>query len=139
MSRFDRIAGFFRKHEESAALHDDPVAAGADPHEDFGAAAADLEERLIAALRSVSDPEIPVNIYDLGLIYGLVMDAAGRVHVRMTLTAPACPVAGMMPSMVEQAVRQVEGVTDVQVELVWDPPWTMDQMSEEARLQLGLM
>lgn len=103
------------------------------------AADAGIEERIVAALRTVFDPEIPVNVYDLGLIYDLAVDPAGRVAIRMTLTAPACPVAGMMPGLVESAVRPVEGVTEVSVELVWDPPWTKDRMSEEARLQLGML
>ena len=98
-----------------------------------------LEERVVAAMRTVNDPEIPVNIYDLGLIYDLTIGDAGAVEVQMTLTAPACPVAGTMPGLVEQAVRGVEGVTSVHVELVWEPPWSLDRMSEEARLQLGLL
>jgi len=98
-----------------------------------------LREQIVAALRSVHDPEIPVNIYDLGLIYRIAIADGGSVNIDMTLTAPACPVAGLMPTMVEQAVAQAEGVETVHVELVWDPPWTMESMSEEARLQLGLM
>jgi FeS assembly SUF system protein len=100
---------------------------------------AGLEERIVAALRTVFDPEIPVNVYDLGLVYGLEVAADGAVAIRMTLTAPACPVAGVMPGLVESAVRQVAGVSSVNVELVWDPPWSKDRMSEEARLQLGMM
>ena len=103
------------------------------------AADAGLEERIVAALRTVFDPEIPVNIYDLGLVYGLDVAADGAVAIRMTLTAPACPVAGAMPGLVESAVRQVAGVTSVTVELVWEPPWSKERMSEEARLQLGMM
>lgn len=99
----------------------------------------DLEAEIVAALRTVNDPEIPVNIYDLGLIYEVDISLGGQVDIRMTLTAPACPVAGMMPGMVEAAVRRVPGVSDVQVELVWDPPWTRDRMTEEAQLQLGLL
>lgn len=99
----------------------------------------DLQERLVAAIKTVHDPEIPVNIYDLGLIYELNLDEqARRVDVKMTLTAPACPVAGTMPGEVERVLRAVEGVDDVHVELVWDPPWTMDRMSEEAQLILGM-
>jgi len=98
-----------------------------------------LEERVVAALRTVLDPEIPVNIYDLGLIYGLDVGADGSVGVRMTLTAPACPVAGIMPGLVESAIRKVDGVRTVRVDLVWDPPWEKGRMSEAARLQLGLM
>lgn len=98
-----------------------------------------LEERVIAALRTVNDPEIPVNIYDLGLIYDLAVDDAGTVAVQMTLTAPACPVAGTMPGLVDQAIRAVDGVSSVSVELVWDPPWSVERMSDEARLELGLL
>jgi FeS assembly SUF system protein len=99
-----------------------------------------LEEQVIAALRSVYDPEIPVNIYDLGLIYHLDADATtGNVKIEMTLTTPGCPVAQSFPSTVECTVKEVSGVNDVQVELVWDPPWTMDRMSEAARLQLDIM
>ncbi|MEN8174383.1 MAG: SUF system Fe-S cluster assembly protein [Pseudomonadota bacterium] len=98
-----------------------------------------LEERIIAALRTVNDPEIPVNLYDLGLIYGIDIGSDGRVAISMTLTAPACPVAEMMPAMVENAVVAVKGVTRVRVDLVWDPPWSMERMSEEAQLQLGML
>lgn len=98
-----------------------------------------LHDRVVAALRTVFDPEIPVNVYDLGLIYGLEVSDSGAVAVRMTLTAPACPVAGTMPGLVESAVRRADGVTDVHVELVWDPPWSKDRMSDEAKLQLGLL
>jgi FeS assembly SUF system protein len=93
----------------------------------------------VAALRTVLDPEIPVNIYDLGLIYGLDVGADGTVGVRMTLTAPACPVAGIMPGLVESAVGKVDGVNAVNVDLVWEPPWDKGRMSEAARLQLGLL
>ncbi len=98
-----------------------------------------VKAAVIEALRGVFDPEIPVNIYDLGLIYDLVLDAGNNVRIRMTLTAPACPVAEIMPGQVRAAVAGVEGVNDVQVELVWDPPWTQQCMSEEARLELGLL
>ncbi|MGB5260059.1 MAG: SUF system Fe-S cluster assembly protein [Gammaproteobacteria bacterium] len=97
-----------------------------------------LEARIIDAMRSVFDPEIPVNIYDLGLIYGLDINADADVSVRMTLTAPGCPVAGILPEQVANAIRAVDGVNAVQVELVWDPPWDQDCMSDEARLTLGL-
>jgi FeS assembly SUF system protein len=99
-----------------------------------------LEGRVIAALRTVYDPEIPVNIYDLGLVYGLDVDAnAGRVEIRMTLTAPGCPVAQTFPATVEDAVFVVSGVNDVHVQLVWEPPWSRDSMSDAARLQLGML
>jgi len=122
MFRLARLA----RRQEPAAPQPAPADAG-------------LEERIVAALRTVFDPEIPVNIYDLGLVYGLDVAADGAVAIRMTLTAPACPVAGVMPGLVESAVRQVAGVSSVNVELVWDPPWTKERMSEEARLQLGMM
>lgn len=99
---------------------------------------ATLEERVIAALHGVYDPEIPVNIYELGLIYDLKIDPSGAVSIRMTLTSPACPVAGALPGDVQSRVSAVPGVTSVNVALVWDPPWEMSRMSEEARLQLGL-
>lgn len=99
----------------------------------------ELKARIIEQLRTIFDPEIPVNIYDLGLIYALDVNAAGEVRVRMTLTAPNCPVAEGFPDLVQDALWRVEGVNEVTVELVWDPPWDKEQMSEAARLQLGLM
>jgi FeS assembly SUF system protein len=90
------------------------------------------------ALRSVYDPEIPVNIYDLGLIYDVIVDAASAVGIRMTLTAPNCPAAQWLPSQVQERVRAVEGVSDVKVDVVFDPPWDKDKMSDAAKLQLGL-
>src|ERR1700758_4283670 len=100
----------------------------------------DLHACVIEALRTVFDPEIPVNIYDLGLVYALEVDEdQGRVAIRMTLTAPGCPVAQTFPSIVEDAVRSVEGVNDATVDLVWDPPWSRERMSEAARLQLGML
>lgn len=100
---------------------------------------ATLKEQVIDALRGVYDPEIPVNIYDLGLIYTLDIDADGVVNIAMTLTAPGCPVAQTFPGTVECAVKCVPGVSDARVELVWDPPWTKERMTEAARLQLGLI
>ncbi len=97
-----------------------------------------LRDRVIEALHRIYDPEIPVNIYDLGLVYGLDIDDAGRVDIRMTLTAPGCPVAQTFPAMVEDAVEAVDGVSAAHVELVWDPPWDQGRISEAARLQLGL-
>ena len=98
-----------------------------------------LREGVVSALRSVYDPEIPVDVYELGLIYEIEVDADGFVDVLMTLTSPACPVAGQMPIMIKAAVEQVQGVEAAEVELTWDPPWTQDRMSESARLQLGFM
>lgn len=97
-----------------------------------------LEGEIIEALRKIYDPEIPVNIYDLGLIYDIDIKDDGFVHILMTLTAPNCPVAEILPKEVEAAVRAVKGVKDVYVELTWDPPFTMDRMSEEAKMLLGL-
>ena len=96
-----------------------------------------LRAAVVAALKTVYDPEIPVDIYELGLIYELEVEAQGAVSIQMTLTSPACPVAGTLPGDVEARVRSVEGITDVVVDLVWDPPWGMERMSEAARLQLG--
>lgn len=98
-----------------------------------------LEEQVVAALRTVYDPEIPVNIYDLGLIYAIRIDENNHVYVDMTLTAPGCPVAGTFPGMVAEKVRAVEGVTDATVELVWEPAWTQERMTEAARVELGLI
>lgn len=97
-----------------------------------------LKDDIIGALKMVYDPEIPVNIYDLGLVYGVEVDEAGAAAVRMTLTAPNCPVAGSLPGEVERRVRSVSGVTDVKVELTFDPPWTPQKMSPDARMMLGL-
>jgi FeS assembly SUF system protein len=97
-----------------------------------------LRDRLVQALKTVYDPEIPVNIYDLGLIYDLDVAETGEVHVRMTLTAPGCPVAGSLVKEVHDRVRETVGVRRVRTELVWDPPWTQDCLSFEARLELGL-
>jgi FeS assembly SUF system protein len=98
-----------------------------------------LQEKVIEALKTVRDPEIPVNLVDLGLIYELQVNKDGTVYVEMTLTTPSCPVAGALPGQVQQAVASVAGVTDARVKLVWSPPWTKDRMSEEAKLELGLM
>jgi len=97
-----------------------------------------LRPRIIDAICSVYDPEIPVNIFELGLVYNIDIDADRRVHVRMTLTAPACPSAQSLPLEVERKVREVEGVADAYVEVVWEPAWTTDRMSDVAKLQLGM-
>ena|ERR1051326_1419447 len=94
---------------------------------------------VLEALKTVRDPEIPVNLVDLGLIYELVVKQGGTVYVEMTLTTPACPVAQSMPGEVEAAVAAVPGVNEVRVKLVWTPPWDRDRMSEEAKLELGLL
>lgn len=97
-----------------------------------------MKLKIIAALRKIFDPEMPVNIYDLGLIYGIETDAAGKVNIRMTLTAPNCPVAGSLPAEVQRKVAEVPGVTGVKLDLVFDPPWTKEKMSEAAKLALGI-
>ena len=97
-----------------------------------------LKDQVVAALKKVYDPEMPVNIYELGLIYDLDVAPDGRVAVRMTLTAPNCPVAGTLPGEVERAVRSAPGVADVKLELTFDPPWSKARMSEAAKLALGL-
>ena len=98
-----------------------------------------LEREVIRALMTVYDPEIPIDIYQLGLVYDIDIDADNNVHVRMTLTAPGCPVAGTLPPAVEQKINAIEGVNSATVELVWEPQWTKDMMSEAAQLQLGLL
>ncbi|GBQ29724.1 metal-sulfur cluster biosynthetic enzyme [Gluconacetobacter sacchari DSM 12717] len=120
---------------------DSPVVAGWTPD---GAPAAEAaasvpdEEAVIAAIATVFDPEIPVNIYELGLIYAIDLHRDGAVRVEMTLTAPNCPSAQELPAQVQEAVRTVPGVTDATVEIVWDPPWDMSRMSDDARLSLNM-
>ncbi len=94
---------------------------------------------VIEALKTVYDPEIPVNIFEMGLIYEVIVDASGLVGVKMTLTAPACPAAQSLPIEVRDKAKGVEGVTDAKVEVVWDPPWTKDMMSDVAKLELGML
>jgi FeS assembly SUF system protein len=98
-----------------------------------------LRQGVVEALHTVYDPEIPVDIYELGLIYDINIDPRGNVEIKMTLTAPGCPVAGSMPDMVKDAVGAVESVGEVDVELVWDPPWDRARMSETAQLALGMI
>ncbi|MEA3640087.1 MAG: SUF system Fe-S cluster assembly protein [Lamprobacter sp.] len=146
MNRLARFAGF-GSDDAGQVDRDDVIAAAAvaadhSPSDASAQMLGDpeaLREPIIAALRQVHDPEIPVNIYDLGLIYKIDIADNGNVDVDMTLTAPACPVAGLMPVMVKDAVKRVEGVGEVAVELVWDPPWSPDTMSDEAKLTLGML
>jgi FeS assembly SUF system protein len=98
----------------------------------------DAERAVIDALRTVFDPEIPVNIYELGLVYDVHVNESGQAYIKMTLTAPTCPVAGTLPPEVEAKVKSVPGVTAVKLDLVWEPPWEPSMMSEAARLQLGI-
>lgn len=97
-----------------------------------------LQEKVVNVLRTCYDPEIPVNIHELGLIYGIEISPAASVTVRMTLTSPMCPVAGSLPPEVEAKIRAVPGISSAKVEIVWDPPWTPDRMTEAAKLQLGM-
>lgn len=98
-----------------------------------------IKEQIVAALKSCYDPEIPVDIYELGLIYDIDVKSSGAVAVKMTLTSPMCPVAESLPPEVESKIGKVPGIEEVSVEVVWDPPWTMDMMSEAAKLQLGML
>ena len=97
-----------------------------------------LRPLIVEALSKVFDPEIPVNIYELGLIYDIIVDQSDAVGIRMTLTAPACPAAQSLPVEVKKRIAEIPGVTDVKVDVVWDPPWDRDRMSDAAKLQLGM-
>lgn len=98
-----------------------------------------LEQKIISALQTVFDPEIPVDIYELGLIYNIKLDDNADVDITMTLTSPACPVAESLPGEVRQKVKDIEGINEVNINLVWEPPWNKDMMSEEAKLNLGFL
>lgn len=98
-----------------------------------------LEQKIIAKIKTIFDPEIPVDIYELGLIYEIKIDDDANVYVKMTLTSPACPVAGSLPPEVKEKVESVKDVNEVIVDLVWDPPWDKDMMTEEAKLELGFL
>ena len=97
----------------------------------------DLKEKIIAEIKKIYDPEIPVNIYELGLIYDVSVDN-NKVYVKMTLTSPNCPVAESLPNSVKENILKIDGIKDVDLKLVWDPPWTKDKMSEAAKLELNL-
>lgn len=99
----------------------------------------DLREKVIQVLKTCYDPEIPVDIWELGLVYGINIEPPGSIHIQMTLTSPMCPVAESLPPDVESKVRNLPEVTDAVVEVVWDPPWSMEKMSEVAKLQLGFL
>lgn len=124
--------------ENFAASDGDGVVARAGAPREADAGAIASEAAMIDAVRSVYDPEIPVNIYELGLIYDIAIAADGNISLTMTLTTPGCPVAGILPQQVADAAAAVPGTGEVEVRLVWDPPWTMERMSEEARLALGM-
>ncbi len=125
----------------------DPFLGGITPGEEFRATAGEpleagtpvaTEDAVIEALHTVYDPEIPVDIYELGLIYEIDIKATGQISITMSLTAPGCPVAGEMPGQVADAVAAAEGVGEVEVEITWEPPWTPELMSEDAKLALGM-
>ncbi len=121
----------------AAAALDDPQWAAA--REGVAPGMENLEQGVIEVIKTCYDPEIPVNIYELGLIYKVGVDAEGRVWIDMTLTAPACPVAGTLPGEVEERIKLTPGVLDAKVHIVWDPPWDQSRMSEAAKLELGLI
>ena len=123
-----------QKPTEAFTLEDDGTGAPTNP-----VAPEVLQDRVVQCLRTVYDPEIPLNVYDLGLIYGIDVSQGGDVHVRMTLTAPGCPVAGSLVKEIHDRTRSIPGVRRVKTELVWDPPWTRERLSMEARLELGLL
>lgn len=136
-----KAGSLFRTREEAEAgagrVPDPEVRRDVD---DEALARGSLHDRAIAALRTVFDPEIPVNIYDLGLIYYIeANEDEGVVYVEMTLTAPGCPVAQTFPGVVEGRLREIDGVEEATVKLVWDPPWTKDRMSDAVKLQLGML
>lgn len=106
--------------------------------ESIAPAQRELRQQVIEVLKSVYDPELPVNIFDLGLIYAIDVDPQNQVHVRMTLTAPGCPVAGTLPGEIQRKIADLAGVTSAKVELVWEPPWDKSRMSEVAMLELGM-
>ena len=127
-----------RGAETSARPDEAPPTADAEAGEEREEATV-IRDRIIAVLKTVYDPEIPVDIYELGLIYGLEVTDDGEAHVTMTLTTPMCPVAETLPPEIEDKVRNVKGVRDVSLDLVWNPPWTIDMMSDAARLELNMM
>ena len=98
----------------------------------------DIKEKIITEIKKIYDPEIPVNIYELGLIYKIEVDEKNKVQIEMTLTSPNCPVAESLPKSVKENIMRIEGISDVNLKLVWDPPWTKDKMSEAAKLELNL-
>ena len=98
----------------------------------------DLKEKVIDEIKKIYDPEIPVNIYELGLIYKIEVNKDNKINIQMTLTSPNCPVAESLPNMVKDNILKIEGVKDVDLKIVWDPPWTKDKMSEAAKLELNL-
>jgi len=133
----DHPGAGFPGHTPAPLAGEDFTATSGDPLAEGSPVAG--EDAVIEAMKTVFDPEIPVNIYDLGLIYGVKIDEAGGVKIDMSLTAPGCPVAGDLPGWVADAVSGVEGIGEVEVTLVWEPGWTPERMSEDAKLALGMM
>lgn len=136
--KVDQLKAEFARTQPARQLPDrTPIDDALDPA--LSEAQRAIRQRVIDVLKTVYDPEIPVNIFDLGLIYAIDVTDAGQVHVRMTLTAPGCPVAGTLPGEIQRKIASVDGVTDATVQLVWDPPWSKERMSEAARLELGFL
>ncbi len=133
IDRLRQMTGVGRLEEQAKAATE-TATGGLNPVEVL-----DMETRVVEALRSIYDPEIPVDIFELGLVYNLKVDPSGDVTVQMTLTAPSCPEAASIPARVESKVRAISGVRDVKVELVWEPPWSPARMSEAAKLSLGFL
>ena len=129
---------FEASQDSSAATPAGPSAPAAAAFERDPLNSLKYQGQIVEAISKVFDPEIPVNIYELGLIYNMDVDSASNVYIRMTLTAPGCPSAQQIPLDVERRVREVAGLNDVKVEVVWDPPWTKDRMSDAAKLTLGM-
>ena len=123
---------------DTSGATNEPVDERASETYGAGEANSELNEKVVQVLKSVYDPEIPVNIYEMGLIYEVRADQEGSVYVKMTLTSPSCPVAGSLPGEVQTKIQSHEDVSEVKVELVWEPMWTMDMISEAARLQLNI-
>jgi FeS assembly SUF system protein len=146
--------GWLRRNKNEEAMHDETNPAPTPPHDITGEPAVpapastpestdpvnveEVRESVIETLRTIFDPEIPVNIYEIGLIYGLEVEPSGRVNVRMTLTSPMCPVAETLPPEVETKINAVPGVREVVLDVVWDPPWNPQMMSDDAKLLLGI-
>lgn len=125
-------------HQPDTSQHK-PMQSNVDDHSTAVSENLSLEQKVIAAIRTVYDPEIHVNVYDLGLIYNININDKSEVNIDMTLTAPACPVAEILPNQVVKCVKTIDGIDDVKVSIVWDPPWSQACISDAARLELGLL
>ena len=124
---------------ETPAVTTETAAVSSEPEAAVSAATDAIREKIVQELHTVYDPEIPVDIYELGLIYEVDVAASGEVRIKMTLTSPMCPAAEQLPGEVETKARGVDGVTSVELDLVWDPPWSPERMSEAAKLELGMV